>query len=158
MSTIIIDSRGALFGSFTRAPWVTDFDDTEKWPWPTQYTAARSATYDSEGPKMVPHVCLSCHGGHYDSSTGYVVGATLLPIDPGLVQVHGDPTTGNLSAALEQIRQINLIILASNPAPAVTQYINGLYSGHPNAPANPGAPPFVPSGWSQESSLYLNVM
>jgi hypothetical protein len=93
---------------------------------------------------------MSCHGGRYDSRSGFVIGATLLPIDPGLVNAN----LGN--NARQYIRNANAVILRSNPSPAVAAYIRGLYNGTEATGA--AIEPYVPAAWSQHSSIYLSIV
>src|SRR5262249_52759732 len=137
------------FSTYVEGGGIEDFG-FDAWAWPIQYAATADVTFDSEGPKQVPHACLSCHGGHFVPTSGVVQGATLLPIDPSLVQVEGDP-----DQTRHQIQQIDMTILMSNPAPAVAEYLRQLMAS--TATWQSGAP-FVPKGWAQESSLYLNVI
>ena len=48
---------------------------------------AQKVSLDTEGPKFVPQVCMSCHGGKYNPTTRKVDGASFLPLDPGLLGV-----------------------------------------------------------------------
>jgi hypothetical protein len=110
------------------------------------------ATFDSEGPKFVPHVCLSCHGGRYDPNTKKVVGATFLPLDPSLLQV--------APGQEENVRKVNMAILMSAPPPppAIANYINELYNGTPFASGMAARTRFVPAAWAQEASIYTSIV
>jgi hypothetical protein len=117
---------------------------------------------DTEGPKRPPHACLSCHGGNYDTASGRVQGATLLPLDPALLAFGttqpGDRTQYERPYQEENIRRINSTVLASGPAPAVADYINGLYpAGVAQAKATSQAN-YVPPGWADQSGLYLSIV
>jgi len=46
---------------------------------------AQKVALDTEGPKFLPQVCMSCHGGTYNPTTRKVDGASFLPLDPELL-------------------------------------------------------------------------
>ena len=132
------------------------------------WKSARAATLDGEGAKYLPHVCLPCHGGTFQADTGAVTRATFLPVDPSLVAFS---TLSNYNRATfeEGIRQINAMIMDSNPPQPVADYINGLYKG--NAPRAvvgqylpvqaPGAvaqASYVPDGWAQQADFFKTVV
>ncbi|MFN0181322.1 MAG: hypothetical protein ACKVZ0_21145 [Gemmatimonadales bacterium] len=99
-----------------------------------------------------PHACTSCHGGSYDPRSGLVLGATLLPLDPGLLQVTNRP------AQEERFRQLNEMILRSGASPAAQAYINGMYGGRVAVQGAAAAANYVPSGWSTDANMYLGVV
>lgn len=97
---------------------------------------------------------MPCHGGHLDPNhLGVVSGASLLPIDPGLVDLGG-----NRAAAEEPIRRINEKILQTRTSAAVAAYIRGLYHGMVDVPGTQAATSYVPPGWSTQPSLYLDMV
>ena len=128
----------------------------DSWQTRKLWSLATSTTLDSEGPKFIPHACLSCHGGRFDPQSGKVTGATLLPIDPGLVIFSAAPDA-NAAAQADLIRQLNAAVLLSQPAPAVAEYVKGLYGGVPDRGAA-AQQNYVPAAWSQQSELFLNVV
>ncbi|MEO8452982.1 MAG: fibronectin type III domain-containing protein [Gemmatimonadota bacterium] len=152
MSKITIDAQGARFESFAWSQGAAGNGSYGSGAGPG-WTRGATATFDSEGPKSVPHVCLACHGGRYDPTTGLVQGASLLPIDPGLVDLGGGQ-----AKAEETIRQINAKILRSGPAPAVASYIAGLYGGMVDVPNTKATRNYVPPGWSTRPTLYLDFV
>jgi hypothetical protein len=112
--------------------------------------------FDLEGAKRLPHACLACHGGKYDPAKATVVGASLIPIDPGsMVFSTGEPLS---SAQEESVRQINAIVLNSNPGPAVAAYIRGLYGGNAGVAGTRSIPSYIPPGWLQAPDLYHRVV
>lgn len=133
------------------------------------YPAARpgapptlTRVHDHEGAKLVPFACLACHGGRYDPATRLVQGATLLPVDPGLVDLRGRRPRYE-----EAIRRFNAIIYrppVGRPSDAVAQYINELYGGSGAAggtvlkPGRRAAARFVPRGWAADPGFYLDVV
>jgi hypothetical protein len=131
---------------------------------------ALASTFDSEGPKSVPHACLSCHGGRYDASTGLVQGASLLPLVPSELafsspavrtRVAGDaPYPDYYQDSETAIRGINTIVLRSNPSPAIKERLSAMYgAAGPQGFNSPRASDLaVPPGWSTQRGLYLQVI
>ncbi len=119
------------------------------------YALSPTVQLDTEGPKLVPFACLSCHGGTYNAATRKVDGASLLPLDPELL-VFASPA--DQAAQEEKLRTINLMIHNSDPNSPIAAYIRGLYNG---APAQPGAratPDYVPAGWAQQPGFYRAIV
>jgi hypothetical protein len=104
-------------------------------------------TLDSEGAKYPPNACLSCHGGTFDGT--HVTGATLLPLDTGLLRIddRSDAMAANFAA-------VNQTVMMHGPSPAVTRYLTGLYGGFPGSTSAWGDLDYVPQGWKQQSDLY----
>jgi hypothetical protein len=121
--------------------------DPDGWGW--GWKISTTATFDTEGPKYTPNACLTCHGGTVNSQ-GVVTGASLLPIDPGLVALGG--------ASQEPIRALNAIVAASGASPAVVSYLNGLYGGKVATPGTVAPTSYVPSAWSQQAELFQTVV
>lgn len=109
------------------------------------YTLTDHVSFDSEGAKYPPQACLSCHGGKL--TPGGVTGATLLPIDPGLIQpVYGfDPNAA---------RKVNQAVMNASPSPAVAKYLTGLYGMDARVATGPGDPNYVPQSWKQQANVY----
>jgi hypothetical protein len=153
---IVMNNEGARFGVFN--PISTSPTETYSFDWGLAKLTT-TAEFDSEGAKKIPHSCISCHGGTYDPVSGLVKGASLLPIDPGVVQLKGDP-----AEAQEQLRTFNSLIRATYSSPAVSSYITGLYGGMVNNerkvdfPGTPALDNYVPAGWAAQRDLYLNVV
>lgn len=161
LTVIAKDQQYAYFMTFTSpGPNASVFD----------YKLSTDVTFDSEGPKHAPHACLSCHGGTWNA--GRVTGATLLPLDPGILQVTDN---GRFNAL--NFLQVNQAVMSSAPSPAVARYLTGLYNGDPrqiarqypldtgsilwttlSGGAYAGAPwpatDFVPAGWKQQADFY----
>jgi hypothetical protein len=215
LSTIVITSRGALFGAWvpppppwrgnvvsggpkisSRAgqwdngwwgesrndydpPWLRarTWDVANLAPWQREAIVAAVARpalatpLDSQGPKSVPHVCLSCHGGRFDASTGMVQGASLLPLIPADLTFSSPAVRASTSTSWPEgyqntedaIRGINDLIARSNPSPTIRERIRTLYGGTALSPtgttigrrANDLA---VPPGWSSQPGLYQRVI
>ncbi|MEO8575732.1 MAG: hypothetical protein ABI556_03490 [Gemmatimonadales bacterium] len=84
---------------------------------------ADRVSLDTEGRKYVPQVCLSCHGGKFNTKTFKVDGASFLPLDPGLLAFSSSAAK---AAQQEKMRKINAMIVTSAPQSAVASYIRGL--------------------------------
>ena len=167
ISLIVMYAQGALFGVFERAAVdaaaaASGYD--ESWP---KSALRPTAEFDSEGPKFAPHVCLSCHGGTYDPVSKLVKGASLLPIDPSLVQVQANRFFDHKPVeAEEKIRRINSLIRQRYSSPAIAAYIEGLYGGFAGSrrlvdePGTRAMPGYVPPGWGTvtERRLYLDFV
>jgi len=138
---IVQDPTGTSFLVFTKGP--------------NQYNLAPKVTLDAEGPKLVPFACISCHGGTYNPTTRKVDGASLLPLDPGML---GFISPAVQSAQEEKLRQLNLMIRDSKPQSAIAQYLNGLYSGALATPGTKAVPDYVPASWSAQAGLYRSVV
>jgi hypothetical protein len=155
VSLIVNHAEGALFGVF-QLNSADEFGYGGDW---ALASLVPTAILDSEGPKFAPQACLSCHGGTYDPASNLVKNASLLPIDPSLVQLVGDTT-----AAQEKIRSINALIRQTYSSPAISAYIDGLYGGmdgsrHKVDQAGTRAlPDFAPQGWATQRSLYLDFV
>ncbi|HTL06299.1 MAG TPA: fibronectin type III domain-containing protein [Gemmatimonadales bacterium] len=120
-----------------------------------KYPLSPTVQLDTEGPKLVPFTCLSCHGGTYNPATERVDGAQLLPLDPGMLAF---ATPYDRIRQEQKIREINLIIANSDPTSAVAAYIRGLYNG---AVAQYGAraqPDYVPAGWAAQAGFYRQIV
>jgi hypothetical protein len=110
---------------------------------------------DSQGPKSVPNACLSCHGGRYDPTRQIVVGASLMPLIPSHLHFSSPQARANSE---ESIRQINQMILESNPSPTVSAQIRALYNGTPGTPGTRANDAAVPAGWASQPGLYRQVI
>ena len=119
------------------------------------YTLLPGVQLDTEGPKLVPFACLSCHGGTYNPATRKVDGASLLPLNPGLLAF---ASPADQAAQEEKIRDINLKIQNSDPRSAVAAYIRGLYNGAVGQPGARAQPDYVPAGWAQQAGFYRSVV
>jgi hypothetical protein len=116
-------------------------------PISSNYKLTTQVTLDSEGPKYAPHACLACHGGKFNG--GRVTGATLLPLDTGLLRI--DDRSNAMAA---NFLDVNRNVAAYSPSPAVKRYVTGLYGGDPNAASGWGDLDYVPAGWKQQSDFY----
>jgi len=121
---------------------------------------------DSEGAKASPGLCLSCHGGTYETTNNIVTGASFLPFDPSLFgyEDDGEIQQGRQEAAF---KKINSYVLATNPTPAIKKLITGLYRGidqtdteddiYSNGSLSNANADYVPEGWAGHEDKYRNV-
>lgn len=146
---IVKDATGSVFLAFGE-------DQAPKPDFPTQrYVLLPEVTLDTEGPKFVPFACLSCHGGKYNPETRKVEGSHFLPLDPGLL-AFANPAAQ--AGEEEKIRQINQMIVTSDPQSAVAAYIRGLYRGSASQPGTRAQPDYIPQGWASQSGFYRSVV
>jgi CSLREA domain-containing protein len=118
------------------------------------------AFLDSQEPKYLPQLCLSCHGGSRDGDD--VVGASFLPFDTSSFAYSREPSY-NLVNQQEQFRKLNAMVRATNPSPQITQLIDGWYasSGGVNTPGAIPDRSFIPpnfQGSFADRQLYLDVV
>lgn len=108
--------------------------------------------------KVIPRMCMACHGGRYDSPTDSVLGASFLPFDMYSFKFSND-FNFDLYGQEEAFRKLNQLVLATNPpAPAIADFINGSY---PKGVANTGSieiDNYVPPGWAPDPGLYNLVV
>jgi hypothetical protein len=91
-----------------------------------------------------------------------VQGASLLPLDPGLLTLANNPPIAYPAyypaMQEEQLRRFNHMIVNSGSSPAVKAYINGLYNGAVGQAGARARTDYVPAGWSTQSGLYRSVV
>jgi hypothetical protein len=119
------------------------------------------AALDSEGLKDVPGLCMACHGGVYDSGTASVHGAKFLPFD--LDNFEYDTTAGWTRAdQQDEFRTLNEMVHDAGPSAAITELTEGWYDSGSGVDFSAAGPDqlteFVPSGWSSEKTVYLEVV
>ena len=150
---IRVGYQGTLFAAFNggTAAYASAYFE------PDAYGTSKTATvFDLEGPKNLPHSCLACHGGRYDAIAHKVIGASLIPLDPGVLVFSA---SGSLTPDQEEsVRQINQLVLYSNPSQAVKDYVRGLYGGTPEVGGTKANPNYTPPGWTQAPDLYRKVV
>lgn len=113
---------------------------------------------DQEGPKNVPRMCMACHGGTYNVATNSVTGSSFLPFDPFNFRYPKNSSSLTFDAQQESIRQLNALVLTTNPNQPIIDLINGMY---PNGATSTGSTPvdgYVPPGWSDNPTLYTGVV
>ena len=118
-------------------------------------TLVKQASLDSNPTlQAIPGLCLSCHGGFYNSNTNQVTGAQFLPFDVESFAYHGSKP---YSSQVAQLRSLNLLV---KDTLVNTDLSHKLISGwYPNANSSFQGD-FIPSDWqgSKESEiLYTEV-
>jgi len=116
-----------------------------------------SVELDSQGERFLPHACLACHGGRFDSQSGRVSGASPLALDPrGLAQgatllSEYPPSNLKLSGLPQWLRNLHTAMSTSSVAPGVQAYINDISSG--------GYLDFsgIPTGWQGQPDIYRKI-
>lgn len=113
---------------------------------------------DSEGAKNVPHVCLPCHGGSFSNNT--VSGASFLPFDVFSYKFSAADSNYTLAAQQEAFRQLNEIVLDTNPTSDIQNIINGWYenTGGVDTVGATAEDDYVPSAWNSDSGVYNKVV
>ena len=90
-----------------------------------QSGSAFASTLDTQGAKHAPHVCLSCHGGRFNTADNSIIGGSLLPIDPSRLLFSN--ATGFTRADQEaNIRRTNDFVAMAG-TPMVKEYVDGMY-------------------------------
>ncbi len=120
----------------------------------------QSVNLDGRGEKYIPGSCVVCHGAHDEfarinenGSTSPDLGALFLPFD--LDNFAYSSAAGLTKADLESsLRQLNKLILNTNPNQTITDLIAGWYP----APTSTFTSTFVPAGWTAHKKLYEDVV
>lgn len=127
-ATALADARAGTAPLETVAmeydPTATGGLNVQFWAYASDGSYLAKATFDSQGAKPLPDVCIGCHFGYLDGTTNKVVDAQFLPFDLGSFHYDllGDPHAGspNATAVQEQFRQLNRLVLDTTAtAPAV---------------------------------------
>ncbi len=146
----------------------------------------RAPALDSEGDKYLPQMCLTCHGGSYQANKGKeptTTGASFLPFDLGtFVFDKTEAKQGNIlngpsftlqppfsrPAQEEKFRNLNRIVLSTNPNQPIQDLIDGWYKKNAANPTNNAKCTVqmanckfgdaVPTGWTSNPDLYLKVV
>ncbi len=123
------------------------------------------ADLDGMGPKPVPHLCLVCHGGSYDTASNKAAGARFREFDlPSFKYAGGQswdfgqaaPSNLNLTAFATLNQKVQAITPAGVP---IHNLISAWYPGGfgantaPIKPANSA----LPTGWSTQPTIYHDV-
>lgn len=126
----------------------------------TDGTRATDAALDSEGPKPVPVMCMSCHGGSYDFTSHQVKDASFLPFD--LQSFRFSTTTGFTRADQEdRFRAQNQMVRSSGTvSDGIVRTINLMYPRGVQTPGLTAANDQIPPGWQGKGhdDLYLQVV
>lgn len=148
-------------------------------PWLTE-NAVKFVVYNGEGVRQnvaqldstenntsIPNNCLACHGinARYSAATRKVSEeARFLPFDPYSFKFSSAPGF-TFNDQIDEIRRLNQLITLTQPSPAITEFINGLYAPKSvNDPTAVSNDDYVPDDWSQANgslagtALYRGVV
>jgi hypothetical protein len=93
--------------------------EVQFWAYKGDDTYLAKPALDGQGAKPMPDLCLSCHGGYFDTATNTAGSAVFLPfdLDSFLYDAQGDPHNGgaNHVAVQEQFRKLNAFVLSIHP-------------------------------------------
>ncbi len=122
-------------------------------------TLVTEAALDSEENKQIPGLCMSCHGGFYDSVTNSVTGAKFLPFDMDAFD-YSASSPWRRNDQQEEFRKLNAMIKDSKPGPSSTALIDGWYAatGGVNTLNAVQDSDWVPPAWNGEKVLYSKVV
>ncbi|MEO7731790.1 MAG: hypothetical protein ABIY55_12510 [Kofleriaceae bacterium] len=122
-----------------------------------------SAQLDTLGPRPVPQVCMSCHGGSYDAERHLARNARFLPLDPNVVlwAAPGSPGGVTRAAQEERIRTMNLLSTRSPLTPQQDVMLDELYRGKLDVAGAVTVNAWVPPAWDdspQHRQLFDKVI
>lgn len=120
----------------------------------------RSIALDGEGPKTVPGMCRSCHAGGEHGGGSHV--DNFLPFDvqsfyfsPGKTDAEGvviEPSPYTLDDQQEAFRQLNALVMKTNPTPAIRNLLDGWYAGNVETPgATIPDDGYIAPGWDVDT-------
>jgi hypothetical protein len=124
-----------------------------------EFTPSIKANLDSQGPKVVPGICMACHGGNYNAATSSVSNARFLPFDTPSFLYDEVLLAFTESAQSETFRQLNSVVRAVDAgvtdsskvtSQTSTDLIDGWYSwcggvGKSGCSIDDVGHPFIPS-------------
>lgn len=146
------NNPGNGFGAFNVAfTVVTNRMDVKFYVYKDDGTLQLDAALDSEGPKYVPQMCLTCHGGFVQSNR--VQGASFLPFDVFSFLYSTQPTFTR-AAQEERFAKLNLLVTKTHPNPPIASLIFEDWYKNSGVKAENG----VPSGWAGQEDLYRQVV
>lgn len=109
------------------------------------------AQLDTLGPRPLPHVCMNCHGGSYDSTKHLAKFARFLPLDPNVV-VFADSGEASRATQEERIRKLNLLSMRSPLTPAQLVMLDQLYGGKIAVAGTTSANEWAPPAWNDSDA------
>jgi hypothetical protein len=123
---------------------------------------AKSAALDSEGNKLVPQMCMACHGGTYINVTDQALGGSFLPFDVFTFLYSQKPGL-TLNDQQEQFRQLNLLVKRTNPNSdnqdnPIGNLIDALYNNNVVGFQQKAVVPKTPNTWQGHEALYQNFL
>ncbi len=143
------------------------------WAYKGDGTYLAQPTLDSQGPKPIPDICMSCHQGTYSGTAGAKVnGAAFLAFDMDSFlddTATPFPSSAKVTPTVQQQFHLlnNMVAATATPFPAITQLENLWYSNStPTTPFTfnqgaaqlPGAPFLVQPGNIHHEPLYDSVV
>lgn len=133
---------------------------------PTTAGKLKFADLDGLGPKPVPHLCLVCHGGQYDTGSNNALQARFREFDLQSFKYSGGrswdyppaPASNNLTPnELTAFATLNQMVRDVQPnTSAIKEVIDNWYPGGFGAGTKPDQTA-VPSGWNTQAAGYRNV-
>lgn len=106
------------------------------------------AALDGEGFKTVPRMCMACHGGTYDKGTHSATGINFLPFDVQFFYYSQNHKEFGIDEQQEAFRQLNSLVLATQPIQGIVAFVNGIYNNNVNV-AHTAVPDdtYIPADW-----------
>jgi len=124
-------------------------------------TRVQFADLDGFGPKPVPHLCMTCHGGRFVANE--VEYARFREFDlpsfrylNGQTWDHGQPNPPTLGLDATAFARLNDMVRTAHPGTPIAALINNWYLGNFGPGALPGVPA-PPSGWASQPNGYHSV-
>lgn len=123
----------------------------------------KTAALDTEGNKLVPQMCMACHGGTYNDATDEATNSSFLPFDVFSFSYSQKPGL-TLNDQQEQFRQLNLIVKNTDPNPIDTNnpignLIDALYDNKVGVFQQTATVPQPPPGtWQGHETLYRDFV
>jgi cytochrome c5 len=107
-----------------------------------------SAALDGEGDKTVPRMCMACHGGTYHSDTHSATGINFLPFDVQFFYYSQKRKDLGIDEQQEALRQLNALVLATQPTQGIVDFVNGIYKNRVNVQyATVPDDRYIPDDW-----------
>jgi len=123
-----------------------------------QGNLSKTAALDREGPKLVPQMCMACHGGEYSTQTHEATGTSFLPFDV-FTFLYSEKPGLRLNDQQENFRRLNLLVKNTNPNPEnqnqpIHRLIDDLYNSQVSVANTKAVPPKTPPSWAGHDVLY----
>jgi hypothetical protein len=122
------------------------------------------ARLDTLGPRPHPQVCMTCHGGGYDSQKHLARNAHFLPLDPNVVlfiKGNGIPDGVTRAGQEERIRQINMLATGTPLTSAQATMLGGLYGNLVQVAGTTATGDTTPPAWNtkaEDTDFHRNVI
>lgn len=122
------------------------------------------ARLDTLGPRPHPQVCMTCHGGGYDSTEHLARNAHFLPLDPNVVvfvKGTGIPAGVTRAGQEERIRQINMLSTSTPLTGAQATMLASLYGNTLQATGSTATGDTTPVAWNgkrEDADFHQNVL